>query len=65
MNSKVFYMKVKRMREAQRRYFRTRSEKALSDARRIEQEIDAEIERVEAILRQQQRVTDLFGDDCE
>lgn len=60
MNREQFYLKVKRMREAQQRYFRTRSAKALADAKKIEQEIDAEIERVESIRAKSVTMGDIF-----
>ena len=63
MNAKVFFGKVSLMREAQREYFRTRSRTALARAQKIEKEIDAEIERVNAIIGKSKYVqTSLFGD---
>ena len=50
MTPKEFFDKVCRMREAQKEYFRTRSGRALSDSKRLEQEIDAEIERVNKVM---------------
>lgn len=50
MTPKEFFDKVSRMRKAQKEYFRTRSGRALSDSKRLEQEIDAEIERVNRVL---------------
>lgn len=41
MTPKEFFDKVCRMRKAQKEYFRTRSGRALSDSKRLEQEIDA------------------------
>ncbi len=38
------------MRKAQKEYFRTRSGRALTESKRLEREIDAEIERVNRIL---------------
>ena len=46
MNSKEFFDKVVQMREAQKKYFRTRSQQALSESKMLEREIDAEIKRV-------------------
>lgn len=46
MNSKEFFDKVAQMREAQKKYFRTRSQQALSESKMLEREIDAEIKRV-------------------
>ena len=38
------------MRKAQKEYFRTRSGRALTDSKRLEKEIDAEIERVNKVV---------------
>ena len=46
MKPKEFFDKVAEMRSAQKEYFRTRSPKALSESKRLEREIDAEIKRV-------------------
>ena len=50
MNPKEFFDKVCRMRKAQKDYFRTRSGRALSDSKRLEKEIDDEIERVNKVM---------------
>lgn len=50
MDAKSFFDKVSRMRKAQKEYFRTRSGRALADSKRLEKEIDAEIERVEKVM---------------
>lgn len=50
MNPKEFFDKVSRMRKAQKEYFRTRSGWALSDSKRLEKEIDDEIERVRKVM---------------
>ena len=50
MNPKEFFDKVCRMRKAQKEYFRTRSGRALSDSKRLEKEIDDEIERVNKVV---------------
>lgn len=42
MTPKEFFDKVSRMRKAQKEYFRTRYGRALSDSKRLEQEIDDE-----------------------
>lgn len=52
MTPKEFFDKVSRMRKAQKDYFRTRSGRALNDSKRLEQEIDAEIERVSKIMEE-------------
>ena len=50
MKPKEFFDKVVQMREAQKEYFRTRSPQALSESKRLEREIDAEIKRVNDIM---------------
>lgn len=52
MTPKEFFDKVSRMRKAQKDYFRTRSGRALNDSKRLEQEIDAEIERVSKVMEE-------------
>lgn len=52
MTPKEFFDKVSRMRKAQKEYFRTRSGRALSDSKRLEKEIDDEIERVEKVIEE-------------
>ena len=46
MKPKEFFDKVVQMRSAQKEYFRTRSQQALSESKRLEREIDADIKRV-------------------
>lgn len=50
MNPREFFDKVSMMRKAQKEYFRTRSSRALTDSRRLEKEIDAEIERANKVM---------------
>lgn len=50
MRPREFFDKVSRMRKAQKEYFRTRSSRALSDSKRLEKEIDDEIERVNKVM---------------
>lgn len=50
MSPETFFRHVERLRTAQREYFRTRSAAALRDRKRLEREIDAEIERVNRLL---------------
>ena len=50
MTPKEFFNKVCRMRKAQKEYFRTRSGRALADSKRLEKEIDDEIERVNKVM---------------
>lgn len=49
MTSKQFYDKVVAMRKAQKEYFKTRSTASLNESKKLEREIDAEIERVTKI----------------
>lgn len=50
MTPRDFFDKVSRMRAAQKEYFRTRSGRSLADSKRLEKEIDAEIERVNKVM---------------
>lgn len=50
MNPREFFDKVSLMRKAQKEYFRTRSSRARTDSRRLEKEIDAEIERANKVI---------------
>jgi hypothetical protein len=50
MKAREFYDTVMLMRRAQKQYFATRSKEALNESKMYEQRIDAEIERVTAIL---------------
>lgn len=52
MNPKEFFDKVCRMRKAQKEYFRTRLGRALADSKRLEKEIDDEIERVNKVMEE-------------
>lgn len=52
MSPKEFFDKVCRMRKAQKEYFRTRSGRALADSKRLEKEIDDEIERVSKVMEE-------------
>lgn len=54
MTPKEFFEKTARMRERQKAYFRTRSGDALTDSKRLEREIDAEIDRVRKIETERQ-----------
>lgn len=57
-----FFRKVERMRSKQKEYFRTRSSAALTDSKRLEREIDEEIERVNKILSSRQNPSLNFND---
>ncbi|MBO5018132.1 MAG: hypothetical protein J6J71_03220 [Prevotella sp.] len=53
MKAREFYNLVVKMRKAQRDYFRTRSIRPLNESKRLEAQVDAEIERVEEVLKRQ------------
>lgn len=61
MKPKDFFEKVAKMREAQKAYFKTRSSQQLQLSKRLEKEIDQEIERVNKIIHKQPPT--LFGDN--
>lgn len=43
MNMKDFVLKVKMMREAQKKYFATRSREWLTESKRLEKEVDNDL----------------------
>lgn len=49
MNAREFFYTVAQMRDAQREYFRTRNDTVFRACRRLENEVDREIERVRKI----------------
>lgn len=53
MDPKAFFNKVALMRQAQKEYFRTRSQEALRKSKALESEIDKEITRVNNLLASQ------------
>lgn len=55
MDKRVFFEKVALMREAQKDFFRTRSNDALRKSKALEAEIDREIERVRDMGYTQQK----------
>ena len=57
MDKRVFFEKVALMRDAQKEYFRTRSQYALRKSKALEAEIDREIERVRDLGYSQLRPT--------
>lgn len=61
MNAKEFFNLVMRMREAQKEYFKTRSSLDLRQARRLQKQVDAEIERVNALAPRKDTQTAMFG----
>lgn len=52
MNAREFFYLVAQMREAQKEYFAHREQLALRAARKLENEVDKEIARVRAILKE-------------
>lgn len=54
MNSREFFYLVAQMRDAQRRYFKTRERAVFTAARALENQVDHEIARVRAILLDQE-----------
>ena len=63
MNARQFFDKVAEMRLMQRAYFKNRDKDTLVECKRLEAEIDAEIHRVEFILKTKDVVglADLLG----
>lgn len=55
MNAREFFYLVSNMRSAQIDYFATREQKYLRAARRLENEVDAEIKRVKDIINEQEK----------
>lgn len=62
MNAQEFYLKVVEMRIAQKTYFRTRNQQDLRLARKLEGDIDREIDRVRGILYEREKAA---REDCE
>ena len=60
MNAKQFFVMVARMRDAQKMYFKYRTNERLQTALQLEQDIDKEILRVKLSLSQQE-INDLFN----
>ena len=60
MNAKQFFVMVSKMRDAQRQYFKHRTNDNLQTALQLEQDIDKEILRVKLSLSQQEW-NDLFN----
>ncbi len=56
MNARQFFDRVVQLRKFQKEYFATRSKDALHQSIALEKEIDAEIERVQALLSQIQDI---------
>lgn len=62
MTPQEFFQKVTEMRQAQKRYFKMRTSLDLAQSKKLEKEIDNEIERVNQILSKRNEPTqeDLF-----
>lgn len=58
MTPQEFYLAVVDMRMAQKTYFKTRSQQDLRVARKLEGDIDREIDRVRGILHDRQKLTE-------
>ncbi|MBR2094346.1 MAG: hypothetical protein IJ908_01805 [Fibrobacter sp.] len=54
MNAREFFYLVSNMRSAQNQYFATREQKYLRACKRLESEVDAEIQRVKDIINEQE-----------
>lgn len=50
MDSKQFFDLVSKMRDAQKNYFRSRASSFLTESKRLEKQVDSEIERVKAVI---------------
>lgn len=62
MNAKEFFVKVSRMRDAQKMYFKYRSDERLQEAFRLQEEVDKEILRTMMSLSQQE-LNEMFSDE--
>lgn len=52
MKPREFYELTKAVRAAQKKYFATRSRESLEESKKLERQLDAEIQRVENVLSQ-------------
>lgn len=57
MNHREFFYMVAEMRSAQKAFLKTRDPNVFRAARKLENELDREIERVRAIVSQQEALT--------
>lgn len=60
MKPRDFFNLVSKMRKAQKDYFATRTNEALSKSKQLERDVDAEIKRVEDILNNRPTQQSLF-----
>lgn len=58
MKAKEFFDLVSKMRDAQKQYFRTRSQSLLNQSKELERAVDAEIKRVNDIINRQPTLFD-------
>lgn len=54
MTAHDFFTLVTRMRDKQKEYFRTRSSSVLQESKRLEKQVDDEIQRVNGIIKDKQ-----------
>ena len=54
MNAYDFFNLVTKMRDKQKEYFRTRSASVLQESKRLEKQVDEEIQRVNGIIKDKQ-----------
>lgn len=57
MNAKEFYELVVKMREAQKNYFRSRTQVYLKESKQHEKEVDKEIKRVQGVVSKRDNPT--------
>jgi hypothetical protein len=57
MTAKEFFDLVSEMRSKQKEYFRTRSTSVLSESKTLERRVDAEIMRVNQMMKEKQELT--------
>lgn len=65
MNAKEFFDLVSEMRSKQKEYFRTRSTSVLSESKTLERRVDAEISRVNQIMKEKQEQLLKIDEDTE
>lgn len=63
MNGKQFFDLVAALREKQKLYFRTRTKESLNESKALERQLDAEIDRVNRILKQKKADYDTKGNN--
>ena len=54
MKARQFFDLVTKMRSAQKEYFKTRTPRALNESKALESQVDAEIKRVQDILKERE-----------